>query len=82
MELAQLPLGHTARVVDVDPGLGPGVCLRLRELGLRDGVMLQVTHCAAFGGRVIGIGADRFALDALTCASITICPVPFAEFPL
>ena len=76
MELADLPLGHRARVVRVDSVLGDGICLRLRELGLRDGVALEVTHCAAFGGKVIGIGADRFALDARTCALITICPFP------
>jgi ferrous iron transport protein A len=34
-----------------------------------------VTHRAAFGGRVVGIGADRFAVDAATCARIEVAAV-------
>ncbi len=54
--------------VDVDPS----AVLRLSELGLRPGATVQVTHRAAFGGRVVGIGADRFAVDAATCAQIEV----------
>lgn len=74
MNLAQLPLNRTARVVGVDLPADGSVRFRLRELGLRDGAQLRVTHKAAFGGRVVALGADRLAVDARTCAHVEVRP--------
>ena len=72
MDLADLSTDADARVVAVD--LDHGMRLRLSELGLRVGARIRVTHRAAFGGRVVAIGADRFAVDARTCACIAVEP--------
>ncbi len=78
MNLAQWPVAAEGRVVAVD--LDQSVRLRLGELGLRPGSVLRVTHRAAFGGRVVAIGADRFAVDAATCQRIEVAePVPAAS---
>ena len=68
MKLGHWPVATEGRVVAVD--LDQSHRLRLGELGLRAGAVLRVTHRAAFGGRVVAIGADRFAVDAATCARI------------
>ena len=73
MELACCAEGVCARIVDVD--VEPGMCLRLRELGLRPGALVEVTHDAGRQGRVLALGAERFALDARTCALISVEPV-------
>jgi ferrous iron transport protein A len=70
MNLGEWPPLTDGRVVRVD--VDPTAVLRLSELGLRPGVTVRVTHRAAFGGRVVGIGADRFAVDAATCARIEV----------
>jgi ferrous iron transport protein A len=72
MDLGRWPTHTEARVVDVD--LDHAARLRLSELGLRAGAVVRVTHRAAFGGRVVAIGSDRFAVDARTCARIEIEP--------
>ena len=74
VELSGIPAGGSARVVRVD--LDDGVRVRLRELGLRPGGELHVTHRAAFGGLVVAVGADRFALDARTVARIHVEQAP------
>ncbi len=70
MDLGHWPAGAEGRVVAVD--LEQGTRLRLSELGLRSGALVRVTHHAAFGGRVVAVGADRFAVDAATCARIQV----------
>jgi ferrous iron transport protein A len=72
MKLGELPAGVDGRVVDVQ--LDAGLRLRLGEMGLRNGALLQVTQNAAFGGRVVAVGADRFAVDGHTCAQIRVEP--------
>lgn len=74
MDLACCAAGTCARIVGVD--VEPGMCLRLRELGLRPGAYVEVTHDAGRQGRVLALGAERFALDARTCALIAVEPVP------
>lgn len=74
VDLAHWPPHTDARVVGVD--VDTATRLRVGELGLRPGTVVQVTHRAAFGGRVIAVGADRFAVDPATCASIRVEPVP------
>lgn len=73
MDLACCDEGVCARIVDVD--VEPGMCLRLGELGLRRGAFVEVTHDAGRQGRVVAVGAERFALDARTCALIVVEPV-------
>jgi ferrous iron transport protein A len=73
MNLGEWPPQTDGTVVRVD--VDPTAVLRLRELGLRPGGTVRVTHRAAFGGRVVGIGADRFAVDAATCARIEVAAV-------
>jgi ferrous iron transport protein A len=58
------------RVVGVE--LDPGRVLRLRELGIVPGAVVRVTHRAAFGGRVVAVGATRFAVDAGTARSLRV----------
>jgi ferrous iron transport protein A len=70
MDLGHWPTDAEARVVAVD--LEHSTRLRLSELGLRVGAIVWVTHRAAFGGRVVAIGADRFAVDGRTCARIEL----------
>lgn len=50
----------------------PEDCRRLRELGIGPGVTLVVAQGTAFGGRLVQVGADRFALDAATAAGIEV----------
>ncbi|ADG73510.1 FeoA family protein [Cellulomonas flavigena DSM 20109] len=69
MDLRSVPPGGSARVVAVDLDDGPRV--RLRELGVRPGRVVQVTHRSAFG-LVVAVGADRFAVDARTAAAIGV----------
>ena len=73
MELARCAEGVCARIVDVC--VEPGMCLRLHELGLRPGALVEVTHDAGRQGRVVALGAERFALDVRTCALIDVRPV-------
>lgn len=70
MDLAHWPTGTDARVLAVD--VGAAARLRVGELGLRPGAVVRVTHRAAFGGRVVAIGAQRFAVDAATCARVVV----------
>ena len=77
MDLACCTEGVCARILDVD--VEPGMCLRLRELGIRPGALVEVTHDAGRQGRVLALGAERFALDARTCALIAVEPVELRE---
>ena len=70
MELGACRAGAVARIVRVD--VEPAVRLRFGELGLRAGALVRVTHDVGTQGRVVAVGADRFALDAATCARITV----------
>ncbi|MGN8247181.1 FeoA family protein [Cellulomonas soli] len=70
MDLSACGPGEAVRVVGI--GLDEGMRRRCRELGLHPGVVVHVTHRAAFGGRVVAVGADRFALDGRTCAQVTV----------
>ena len=73
MTLDRCPVDVDLKVVDV--GLVGAVRLRMREVGLHVGATVRVTHRAPFGGRVIGIGASRIAVDSATAALIEVGPV-------
>jgi ferrous iron transport protein A len=53
-------------------GLDAGVGLRMYELGLRAGALVRVTHDCGPQGRVVAVGAERFALDRRTCRAILV----------
>lgn len=72
MNLNALPRGTHGRIETI--AVDSGTRLRLSELGLRPGALVKVTHRAAFGGRVVAVGADRFAVDGKTCAQIDVSP--------
>jgi len=46
--------------------------LRLAELGLRPGVMVRVLTITPGGGRVLGVGAGRVALDRATSRAVRV----------
>ena len=48
------------------------MALRMREIGLRPGGTVRVTQRAAFGGRVVAIGAARLAVDGETAGCIDV----------
>ncbi|GIG20792.1 hypothetical protein Cch01nite_15160 [Cellulomonas chitinilytica] len=70
MDLTQCDPGARATIVAVDVPATAG--LRLRELGLRPGAVVEVTHDVGATGRVVAVGAERFALDLPTCASVRV----------
>ena len=70
MHLGECPFATDLEVLAVLMA-GP-VGLRMHEVGLRAGATVRVTQRSPFGGRVIGIGASRIALDAATAALIEV----------
>ncbi|MCL2466060.1 MAG: ferrous iron transport protein A [Micrococcales bacterium] len=73
MDLTTFPTGHDARIVAVDTE--PGLALRMGELGLRVGAVVQIVHHAHGAGRVVAVGADRIALDLVACQGVRLVPV-------
>lgn len=70
MHLGECPVATDLEILAVLMG-GP-IRLRMHEVGLRAGATVQVTHHAPFGGRVVGVGASRIALDAATAALVVV----------
>lgn len=70
MNLGICPIGSavTVRWIDLDDDERT----RMRELGIREGAVLHVVNCGAFGSRVVAVGSDRFAIDGRTCACIAV----------
>lgn len=79
MDLCTLLVGTTARIDDV--AITDASRLRLRELGLRTGTLVRVTHRGLFGGRVISAGPNaaaltsRIGVDGHTARLITVTPL-------
>lgn len=72
MELLTCSRGSTVEVQWID--LADAERNRLRELGIREGAVLHIVNCGAFGAKVVALGADRFAIDGQTCACIAVVP--------
>jgi ferrous iron transport protein A len=70
MTLRESPPGAQLRVTCVR--LPAAAALRLHEMGIRLGTLAHVTQRAAFGGRVVAVGASRYALDGATAALIDV----------
>ncbi len=68
-----------ARCVLGTPNVTPAQVRRLAELGLRAGAAVTVLFRTAGGGRVIGIGESRIALDRATLAAIPVLTTSAAE---
>lgn len=80
MDLSRCAVGAATRIVDVD--VEPGMRRRLGELGLRPGAVVQVTQDVRRQGRVLAVGAERFALDVRTCTLIAVEPVGAGRAPV
>ena len=74
VNLTECDAGARATIVGLDVPDRAG--FRLRELGLRPGAVVEVTHDAGPMGRVVAVGAERFALDLPTCASVRVEVAP------
>lgn len=70
MQLDTCPVDEDLRVLAMS--VPATARLRMREVGLRVGSTVRVTHRAPFGGRVVAVGASRIALDGGTAARIEV----------
>lgn len=70
MLLADVPLGQEAVLAGRGQGRLPA--LRLAELGLRPGARVVVLHRTAGGGRVVGVGHGRVALDRTVTSALEV----------
>ncbi len=68
--LAAVPSDVPVRLAWVD--LAVTERLRLAELGIRAGALVTVLARTAGGGRVLGIGTSRVALDRATAARLRV----------
>ena len=71
MTLNQVPVGAAARLTDTSAHPGSG---RLAALGLRPGAEVSVLRRTSGGGRLLGIGPSRFAVDQATLAALVVEP--------
>jgi len=69
--LTQVPLGTTARLSDTSAHPRRQ---RLAELGLRPGTDVHVMSRTSGGGRVLGIGQSRMAVDRSTLDALLVEP--------
>jgi ferrous iron transport protein A len=74
VNLSDCRRGASVRVLDVD--VAEHARLRIEEMGLRPGVVVRVTHLAAFGGVVVAAGGARVGLDAATARRVRAEPAP------
>ena len=74
MTLDGVPSGRT--VLLAAPEVPPARARRLAELGLRAGQRVHVLHRTAGGGRLLGIGADRIAVDRATLRALPVADEP------
>jgi Fe2+ transport system protein FeoA len=72
-----VPSGRT--VLLGPPEVPPARARRLAELGLRAGQRVRVLHHTAGGGRLLGIGADRIAVDKDTLRALPVADEPPAD---
>jgi ferrous iron transport protein A len=67
--LIQVPVGTTARLADT---AGHPSSRRLAELGIRPGADIRVMRRTSGGGRLIGVGHSRMALDSTTLQALHV----------
>ena len=54
--------------------LGEDLRRRLAELGLRSGSHIVVSQKTAAGGRIVKVGATRYAIDGATAKALQVQP--------
>jgi Fe2+ transport system protein FeoA len=69
MTLDQVPVGSAARLTDTSSHPSTR---RLAELGLRPGADVAVMRRISGGGRLVGLGVARLALDKPTTTSLRV----------
>lgn len=69
MTLNQVPVGSTARLAGTSAHPSSR---RLAELGLRPGADVQVMRRTAGGGRLLGLGHSRMAVDRATLRALDV----------
>lgn len=69
--LNQVPVGSAARLADTSAHPGRG---RLAALGLRPGAEVAVLRRTSGGGRLLGVGPSRFAVDRATLDALVVEP--------
>jgi ferrous iron transport protein A len=67
--LHQAPVGASVRVTDLS---GHPRARRLAELGLRPGAMVEVLRRTSGGGRLLGLGTARLAVDRATADAVVV----------
>lgn len=76
--LDQMPVGQTARIVSVDwAALADSEARRLRELGLYEGVEVEVLHRGALFFRdplAVRVGRMRVVLRSVHAAAVILEP--------
>lgn len=68
--LAASRIGASVRLTGLDVGARDR--LRLAELGLRVGAVVTVVSRTAGGGRLVGLGTSRIALDRATTRRLAV----------
>jgi ferrous iron transport protein A len=69
--LNQVPVGSAARLSDTS---AHPVSHRLAALGLRPGAEVAVLRRTSGGGRLLGVGPSRFAVDRRTLTALVVEP--------
>lgn len=69
MTLNQVPVGSSARLASTSAHPSSR---RLAELGLRPGADVQVMRRTSGGGRLLGLGHSRMAVDRATLRSLDV----------
>lgn len=72
VSLLDAPMG-TVVTLDV-PQTEPALRLRLAEMGLRCGQCVCPLQSTPGGGRIVGVGRTRVALDRGTCRLLALRP--------
>lgn len=70
MRLIEVPPGMEARVTSIHVPEAPR--LRLGEMGLRQGALVRVIQKVGAGGRLLGMGVSRLAIDRATARSVEV----------
>ena len=69
--LVELPECCLQHAIDERPALA----LRLRELGFRPGVRVQIGRKVAGGARLVTVGTAHYAVDVATLRQLEVIPV-------
>lgn len=75
LSLHAVPMGNSCTLSPLNEEiLSIELRRRLAELGLRGGSRIVVTQKTAAGGRVVKVGATRYAIDGVTAKALQVEP--------